>query len=107
MKATDFRDATFQGLRGDLAGMRKAVYEAWMVYGPGTTRDVAAKSGIDLLMLRPRTTELVQCGLLIVDPKLQVPADGHQGREGVYRAAYASEWERWREGVVSGQLNLI
>ena len=106
MKATDFRDMTFEGLRRDLAGMRKAVYEAWVVYGPGTTRDVAAKSGIDLLTFRPRTTELLQIGLIKLDEGLSADS-GADGHEGVYRAAREQEFEGWRRDAINGQLRLI
>jgi hypothetical protein len=100
--------------------MRKACYEAWVVYGPGTTREVAAKAGIDLLTFRPRSTELLQVGLLIIDSELSSPSPrpsppgerGGMGRserashEGVYRVSRLDEWERHRAEAVSGQLSL-
>ncbi len=47
------------------------------------TEDLAQRSGIDLLTLRPRNTELVQLGLVILA--------GGRARSGVYRAATAEE----------------
>jgi hypothetical protein len=110
MKPVDFRDATFASLREDLAGMRKGAYEAWVVYGPGTTRAVAQASGIDLLTFRPRTTELVQAGLVVVEESEKRESGNREtgtGTEGVYRVARPEEWERWRAGIVEGQLQLI
>lgn len=101
MNAIEFRDATFMGIRGSLDAKRASVYTAWMVYGPGTTRRVSGESGIDLLTFRPRTTELLQCGLITV-----VSGEAN-GREGVYRVTPEAEWEDWRRGQVSGQQRLL
>lgn len=82
VKPIDFRNETFEGLlaRG-LVSERLAVYKAFETYGPGTTRAIAQKSGIDLLNLRPRATELYQLGFLrLVEQEL-----GSVGG-GVYRA---------------------
>jgi hypothetical protein len=81
MKPIDYRNETFEQLlaRG-LVNERLKVYQAFQKHGPGTTRDVARKSGIDILNLRPRATELFQLGFL----KL-VEGDA-KGTEGIYRA---------------------
>jgi hypothetical protein len=101
MKAIEFRDLTFEGLKGSLDARRWEVYGAWTEHGPGTTREVAARSGIDLLALRPRTTELVQMGLVRVR--------GAHNKEGVYEVVPSAEWERWRAEnfPVSGQQPLL
>lgn len=94
MKPTDFRDATFEKLRESLwlAGKRWEVYQAFLAHGPGTTRQVAMASGIDLLTFRPRTTELCEAGFVAL-------ADGQaKGAEGVYRARTREEFEEWRKG---------
>jgi hypothetical protein len=88
MKATDFRDMTFADLQGALTGLRRRAYEAWLLHGPGTTREVAARAGMDLLTFRPRTTELA--AMELVEP---VP-DQPPGHEGVYRAVTMAEWQR-------------
>ena len=103
MKATDFRDATFEGLRAELPALRLAAYFGWMTHGPGTTREVAGRCGMDILTFRPRTTELVQMGLVRVQNEECRMKNG----EGVYRAAMAEEWEDWKRGMVSGQQMLI
>jgi hypothetical protein len=58
--------------------MRLAVLNAFRIHGPGTTREMARKSGLELLTFRPRTTELLELGLVEL-------VDGVDG-EGIYRA---------------------
>ena len=82
MKPVDYRNETFAGIKGRLFGQRLAVYEAWKQFGPCTTAQLAERSGLSILTLRPRTTELFQLGLVIC-------TGGHS--EGIYRAA--SEFE--------------
>ena len=99
MKPSDLRNATFAGLRQGLEGARKDVYAAWLAYGPGTTREVSAKSGIDLLTFRPRTTDLFHLGLVEM-------VSAERSNEGVYRAVPQSQWEIWRQTQISGQLQM-
>jgi len=65
-------------LQDRLVGDRRRVYDAFMRYGPATTRRIAELIPMDLLTVRPRTTELFQDGLLEM-----IDRDGH---EGVYAA---------------------
>ena len=82
MTAIDYRNANFSQIRDLLSGQRLLVLHAWRRFGPGTTRQIAHKAGIDILTFRPRTTELLQLGLIELVP--DVPgADAH---EGSYRA---------------------
>lgn len=104
MKAIDFRNATFESIRKDLEGLRLQVYEAWMKHGPCTTRQLAQHCGIDLLTVRPRTTELVQLGLLEPCEARPENIDPH---EGVYRPTLREQWNQFREHFVSKQLQLI
>lgn len=83
MKPIDYRNATFADLQERLAGDRERVLAAWRKHGPCTTEDLAALSGIPLLTLRPRNTELVQLGFVVL-------AGGNK-RSGVYRAATDAE----------------
>lgn len=103
MKPIDFRDATWESVQGSMAGRLMEVYRAWVVYGEGTTRQLAQRSGIDILNVRPRTTDLFGIGL--------VELVGGNAGEGIYKARNRADWESWlereRESVVSGQLNLI
>jgi len=91
VKPSDIRDQSFEALRGDLEGLRREAYQAWIGAGPGTTAEVAARSGMDLLTFRPRTTELVQCGL--------VELVGRRKHEGIYQAvADEASFRRLRPG---------
>ena len=107
MKTTDFRNATFAGLRRDMNESLEAVYKAWVKHGPGTTRQIATLSEIDILTLRPRTTDLTKTGLVV----LAADKDQQAGHEGVYRARTQEEWDTWFAGIhadlVSGQQQLI
>ena len=85
MKPIDYRNETWEGLQERLAGLRLTAWQAWQRYGPGTTREVSARCGMDLLTFRPRTTELYQLGLLAVVPGAE------QASEGLYRALTLAE----------------
>ena len=78
----DYRQETWDSLQGRINADRRAVLNAWRFHGPGTTREVAQRSGIDLLTFRPRTTDLHQLGFVVIDETAQ-PRRGH---EGTYRA---------------------
>ncbi len=94
MTPIDFRNATFESLRAHLNVARSNVYEAWLTHGPCTTRQLAIASGIDLLTLRPRTTELYQLGLVtLIDDAVKPSSDCH---EGIYAARDQSTWDQWR-----------
>ena len=72
------RDMAFGALRDELCGLRKVVHESLLIHGPCTTRELAELTGLDLLVVRPRVTELGQAGLAEVV--------GRVGREGVWAA---------------------
>lgn len=105
MKPIDFRNETFEQLQARIAGLKRVVYLAWKAHGPGTTREVAMRSGLDLLTFRPRTTELVQLGFVCLTDE---QADAS---EGCYRARTFEEWNAWfaqqRERVNNPQLQLV
>jgi hypothetical protein len=85
MKPIDYRNETWEMVQArGLVDKRMRVYEAFRKHGPGTTRAVARASGIDILNLRPRATELYQLGFL----KL---LGGVPGNEGIYRALTLEE----------------
>lgn len=85
MKPIDYSKATFEDLRSRLQGERLKVLAAWRQHGPGTTAEVAERSEISILSLRPRTTELYELGFL----RLENP--DARGKEGIYKAAGDSE----------------
>jgi sugar-specific transcriptional regulator TrmB len=80
MTPIDYRNTTFAQIKTQLTEQRLAVYTAMLRFGSGTTRELAQKSGIDLLTLRPRVTELVQLGFATL-VETEKP-----GKEGIYRA---------------------
>lgn len=82
MRPIDYRNETWEMLQArGLVTERLKVYKAFLKHGPGTTREVARRSGIDILNLRPRATELFQLGFL----KLLQENPG-RATEGFYRA---------------------
>lgn len=87
MKPVDFSRQSFAELKATLDLRREEVWRAWLAHGPGTTREVAARAGQDILSFRPRSTELYQLGLLAL-----VDKDGHNG---VYRARTLADWEHF------------
>jgi hypothetical protein len=100
MKPIDFRNATFADVRNRIIGQRYSVLEAWRVHGPGTTAELAARSGLSILTLRPRTTELVQLGYVMLCEE-QRP-----GHEGTYRVRTDDELVTWltqRQAIARGE----
>lgn len=89
MKPVDFRNATFAELEIRLAGMREAVLAAWRLHGPGTTEQIAERSDIGILALRPRTTELFELGFLMLAEVQTVKGAG------IYRMRTHSEHLAW------------
>ena len=105
MKPIDYRNETWEQVRERVDSMRQAVYRAFELHGACTTRELAQKSGIDLLTLRPRVTELTQLGLV----ELANPERG--GGEGVYRhvpwAVAMARFDKEKAAAAERQLNLL
>lgn len=76
MKPTDLRNATWREVLTHLTEDLVRVHLAWQSHGPGTTREVAQKSGISILTFRPRTTDLYKLGLVVLVT--------HEASEGIY-----------------------
>lgn len=89
MKPIDFRNATFADLQERLTAQRAQVLEAWRTQGGCTTAELANRAGLPLLTLRPRTTELVQLGYVMLAEA------GKQGHEGTYRVRTEAELAAW------------
>lgn len=83
MEPIDLRNETFASLQARLTGLRAAVLATWRRHGPGTTHQLSARSGINILSFRPRTTELLQLGLLELV--------GRDGTNGIYQAIPQAE----------------
>lgn len=86
MKPIDYRNESFEQVSARLGGLRATVFAAWEQYGPCSTEDLAERSGISVLTVRPRTTDLYQMGFVVL------ASDGPRGGHGgIYRAATYGE----------------
>ena len=92
MKPTDLRNLCWRDVLTHVTEDMVRVHLAWQAHGPGTTREVAQRSGISLLTFRPRTTDLHALGL--------VELVGDKGAEGGIYAhverAHAEASGAWR-----------
>ncbi len=102
MKPIDLRNETWASLQARVSGQRLAVLNAWRQFGDGTTEQLAALSGISILTVRPRTTELVDLGL--------VELVGRVATGGVYSAISEEkaieQFERHKREALTPQLPL-
>jgi hypothetical protein len=85
MIPSQIRDLNWHDLQSRLSGLRASVYEALRMHGPCTTRQLAAKAGLDILTVRPRVTELCQLGFAS-EVSLSPHSSGLSPAEGLYRA---------------------
>ena len=83
----DFRNETFDSIRGRLDADREFILQRFRIFGPCTTRQLAESLGMDVLSVRPRVTELCQMGAVEL-------VDRHD-HEGVYRARMEGDWMMW------------
>lgn len=83
MSPASIRDLNWQQLQERVSGLRATVHEALRMHGPCTTRQLAAKAGLDILTVRPRVTELVELCF--------AECTGREGGEGIYRARTYAE----------------
>jgi hypothetical protein len=95
MKPTDFRNAAWRDVLTHVQGDMLRVHDAWLRHGPGTTEEVAQKSGISIFTFRPRTTDLTKLGLVALVPDQKVRPGG-----GVYEfrtPAQAEAAQVWKQ----------
>ena len=90
MTTDAIRLATWADIQEHIQGRRLAALQAFREHGPGTTREVAERSRMDLLTLRPRVTELYQLGFIRLvssqKPAINGGQSGQRGHEGIYEA---------------------
>jgi Mn-dependent DtxR family transcriptional regulator len=102
MKPVDYRRETWLQVLGRVTGLREDIYRVLRNAGPATTRKLAALSGVDLLTVRPRVTELVDLGL--------AECVGGEHGEGIYQAVEPGEaaerYERRQRDAREGQMQL-
>lgn len=94
MKTIDIKRANFEEIFGQINELRFVVWVALKMYGPGTTREVARASNMDILTFRPRVTELCQLGFAYLV--------GRAGKDGVYAARNYEEARAWHEEQTRG-----
>lgn len=104
LQPIDYSRATLKDVEDRLNGNRQRVHAALLQHGPCTTAVLIERSGIPLTTVRPRMSELVQSGLVMLDEEASA---AHTGREGVYRALNAEEIrsvfeDRQREALAAG-----
>lgn len=88
MKPIDCRNETWKDVMLRMSKMRLRVYEIVSQFGPGTTEQLAMASGMSILSLRPRVTELHDMGMVDMVGK----ADG--GKDSIFKAVPLAEAER-------------
>ena len=94
MKAIDYRNATYHDVLKYISGQREAVLRAWRDHGPCTTEELAERSGLSILNIRPRSTELAELGFVL----LSEDQSSATTKGGVYRAATTAETQaRFRQ----------
>ena len=59
MNSIDCRNQTFDSIQRSLNALRLAAHCAWLDHGPGTTREVAKKSAIDVKKRKTALDKLV------------------------------------------------
>ncbi|MBI5817444.1 MAG: hypothetical protein HZA88_00490 [Verrucomicrobia bacterium] len=92
MKPVDLRNETFESLQRLIPADLRAVLEGYKLHGPRTTEELSTLTGIGLLTVRPRTTDLVSLGLVVLDePETMRRKKEKHIRCGVYRAATDDE----------------
>lgn len=97
MKPVDVRNANFDEIKKHICAKRQRVLDVWRALfeqnGATTfsTREAAKFGGMEILEFRPRTTELVQLGAVVMTARI--------GHEGVYRVRTEAEWRAWHASL--------
>ena len=105
MKPIDYRNETWSQVRDRVSDLRGIVYNHLALLGPCTTRELAARSGLDILTVRPRITELFQIGMVEV-VECDVPTS-----EGVYQVVpwdlAEAKFHRIKTETIERQMSLL
>ncbi len=100
MTSLDIRNSTWADIQARIDKDRKEVYEAFKRFGPHTTRELSQLSGISLLTLRPRTTDLKDLFLVELTGRASDGGIYAYVPEDVARARFEHE-----RAVARGELN--
>jgi predicted transcriptional regulator len=111
LTSLDVRDQNFETLRATLDERRREVLFALAMHGPCTTRQLAERSGRDILSVRPRITELKDMGLVVMVDPSTINSQPSTPREGIYRTVTQTEWEQFHAAQLNqqttGQMQLV
>ena len=94
------RDANWEQIRDHLAGPRQAVHAWLLANGPATTNMIAEGTGIPLLTVRPRVTELVQLGFAACTGR-------NCWREGIYAAVTLAQAGAAHQAARTAEAQLV
>ena len=83
ISTTDIKRSNWDKVQEHLTESRLRVWNALASRGESTSRELADSMRVDILTVRPRLTELLQLGFVVLS--------GKQGHEGTYRALSRSE----------------
>ena len=86
MNTLDIKLDNWNAIADQLTDRRLAVWRALIHRGESTSRNLAYYMDADVLTIRPRLTELLQLGFVVLT--------GKQGHEGTYRACSQEEARR-------------
>lgn len=99
MNPEDIKRMSWAEIQGALVNMRQTIFLGFFDHGPCTNKHLAATLNIGLDSVRPRTTELVDLGL--------VECVGTSGRQGIYQAVPAAiARDRHEHKMATQQLQL-
>lgn len=104
MTPAELRNTNFNSLRDSLTERMLDVYRAFKQFGPCSTAQLAEKSGIGLLSLRPRATDLHGLGLLCeAGERIE-----NGKRATIYAVTDHATWRAWRDTnfPADGQLQM-
>jgi hypothetical protein len=90
MKPIDFSRMTYADIEDSLGETRMAIWNCMRKHGPMTTRQISETTGICILTVRPRVTELLCLNLAYLRD------DVRHGHEGVYDALTIEEAARYQ-----------
>lgn len=105
MTPTELRNTNFEQLRTSLTERMLDVYRAFEAHGPCSTAQLAEKSGIGLLSVRPRAHDLHVVGLLCEAGERMENGK----RATIYAITERATWQRWHAEnfPADGQLQMV
>jgi DNA-binding Lrp family transcriptional regulator len=90
LKAEDIRNLNWREIQARLGGVREMLWRDLMDRGPGTTLELAERSGVSAWTVRPRVTELVAMGFAVAAGARR----RGRVREGIYAGVCAEDAEK-------------